>query len=718
MPFKISDNKQRFDSKIKEIEEISHAHDLYLNTKLGKSKRQDGILVSWLKWVICLVIPRVHITQTTPLKVAQEVCKFAEQHEKFLGEKDQLALIEVIENLRTKCQKYAKGKEKELDEVIIKIKNLTTTKFVEIDDLPQELLEPILGNLGGKDYESCSKVDSRWENTILEIAKKRETRLIKNFIQFAIDHQYAIRASLFCCKNYSWEDSESCLQPVALRYLENIKNKIDFSGSATLSQLKNAIYCEKLKILIAMQSYIDMKAYRRIALKTLKEQAKNLELPWLFDDIFGSHINDLGYIFSSLEKLIEKGLFEIEIINENSDENFKREAVRNLAEKFIRTNQSVKALEIANAIFDERLKSEALADISKALAQAGRFEEALEIADAISDKFCKSDALANISAALAQAGHFERVLEIVDAISYIYCRSNALANISKALAQAGHFERALKIANAIPEDSYENDALADISAALAQAGLFERALKIVDGISSEFYKSQALVKISKTLAQAGRIGKALEIINKVPESYFYCYGARARSLADISKVAAQAGHFEKALNIANAISNEKFIKSKALADISVALAQAGHFKKALKIANSTSSKCDKTDALADISKALAQAGRVEKAVEIIKKIPKSHFKRHYESRARSLADISKVAAQAGHFEKALKIANIISDDERFIKSNALADISIALAQASYPEKALEIANTIPDEKHKSEALVNISRIAAKAGQSE
>ncbi|MBS4168088.1 hypothetical protein [Parachlamydia sp. AcF125] len=760
MSFKICENKKSFDARIKEIEEISHTSDLYLNTKLTKSKKQDGTLVSWLKWVICLVIPRLHIAQTAPLKVAREVGKFAEKHQEFLAKKDKVALIEAVEKLKNKCHKHLKGKEKALDEIIAKIKTLTLKappqKMLEMDDLPQEMLDHVLSKLGGKDYENCLRVDWEWNETIVQIAKKKEARLIKNFIQFVIDH-YSIHREPFTPPSKFCEDK-------ALMHLESIKNNLNFSQITSLPQLKIAIYCEKIKFLIFMQSY------HVKALETLKDQIKGLESPWLFDDIFSISINNRKYILESIRKLVEKGLIDkaaeveklldeplsplgrisleliekgqyeqafkiadktasysqsivrdislqfikkgqcdkaIEISRKIKDESFLK-TVNQALSKFIivlaKNNQFEEALTIANAISEEWSKSLSLAEVSKALLQAGHLERALEIANAIFKEYYKSRALADISGALVQAGHFERAAEIADAISDERPKSDALRDISEALVQAAHFEKALEVANAIPGEYSKSKTLANIFEALIQAGRLERALEVANAISDERPKSEALANISKVLARSGEFEKALEIANSISKSYY-----KSNALADISKAFAEAGDFERALEISETVSHKDY-KNLALLHIPEALAQAGYFERALKIADAITEEWCKSCALDHISIALAQAGHFEKALEIADTISEKEYK------SLALADISKALAQAGHFGRALEIANAIPED--YYKSNALADISTALAQAGHFKKAAEIANTILNEKLKNKTLAIISRMSAAADQSE
>ncbi|MBS4168117.1 hypothetical protein [Parachlamydia sp. AcF125] len=114
MPFQLHETRESFYSKVRQLTEISTDNSVFLNTKLETSSRQDSKVFRWLKWFISL-LPKVHLVQTSPLKVAQEVAKFAEKHQKFLGKKDQADLIDVVKTLKIKCQRSVKEKQKKFD---------------------------------------------------------------------------------------------------------------------------------------------------------------------------------------------------------------------------------------------------------------------------------------------------------------------------------------------------------------------------------------------------------------------------------------------------------------------------------------------------------------------------------------------------------------------------------------------------------------------------
>ncbi|CCB85262.1 putative uncharacterized protein [Parachlamydia acanthamoebae UV-7] len=101
MPFSICKTKEDFHCQVLKLQKISEAHEGYLNTRLNKSEKKDSKVVAWLKWLISLTHV-AHLTQTSPLRVAREVAKFAEKHQKFLYNEDQQILIAVLNNHKKK----------------------------------------------------------------------------------------------------------------------------------------------------------------------------------------------------------------------------------------------------------------------------------------------------------------------------------------------------------------------------------------------------------------------------------------------------------------------------------------------------------------------------------------------------------------------------------------------------------------------------------------
>ncbi|MBS4168158.1 hypothetical protein [Parachlamydia sp. AcF125] len=496
MPYQIYESRESFYSKVRELTEISKSNNIFLNTKLEKTSRRDPKLLRWLKWLVSL-LPNVHLAQTSPLKVAQEVAKFAEKHQKFLGKKDQLDLIEVVEVLKTRCHSFARGKEKKFDNVLHKIQTLVPAIEYShtLCDLPQEIFEGVLSYIGSNDYENCMKVNTGWNQTIVKIAQRKEVSLVSHFIRFAMAHCGSQATPfLFEEKFYlrNFLAFKASAQPEKrLTYLKNIKNTLDFSKLTTIAQLKGHIYSEKIKFLIAVCSF-----YRR-DLEVLNEQAKGMEFPWLFHDIFKPEINNQSYMLNGIAKLMEQGLYDkvaeiADLIDENHD------SLIDLTLELALRKQLPQAIKIANRIHrdkrEETFKSicilliindqcgaaikvakkvkrkdllesicEHLLRFSSKLAEDKQFDKALAIANLIFDERIKDDAFSSISASLARLQHLEEATRIANMISHGYNKSFALSDISRLLAKTHQLDKALVVANAIPSKDVKSKVLVEIS---------------------------------------------------------------------------------------------------------------------------------------------------------------------------------------------------------------------------------------------------------------
>ncbi|MBS4168487.1 hypothetical protein [Parachlamydia sp. AcF125] len=349
MSFQVNNPQQSFESQLKKIKEISNTEHLYLNTKLEGSLKQDSTLVSWLKWVVSL-IPTIHIAQTSPARVAQSVAKFAEEHQKYLQTKDQVALIDVIEKLKAKCQTLVKGKEQALDRIIDKIKSLKL--FPEMDALPLELLDLILSKLAWIDYESCSEVNWRWNEATVEVAKRRATLAIRAFIQSAITYcnRQILPPLVDEENNTPAPDPDDNFWQKVVKDLVNIKDHLDFSKATTFSQLRDLIFCEKIKFLgvIHLRGYEPSSRLER----ELAPHAKNLEFPWIFNEVFKVSRDLEDCILKGARLVMSKGLFDktLEIASFLSDEKIKDALLFNLSVELKSSGQRLKAFKVAKSI--------------------------------------------------------------------------------------------------------------------------------------------------------------------------------------------------------------------------------------------------------------------------------------------------------------------------------------------------------------------------------
>ncbi|MBS4168954.1 F-box protein [Parachlamydia sp. AcF125] len=607
----IANHRDEFRNYLEGIKAISRADDLYLTTELTSSNHPAN-----------------------PLKVAKAVYGLAKKNQRFLTNKDIKILATIIKSVESKGQKYAEEKENAFIAIIQKIKSLNTlntpqsipelpskeavdkqekaiqvsvtdqgsplptvqgeviektksiSKFLEMEDLPQEIFELILSNLGSENYKSFSEVNWRWHKTILEIAKKKEALLFKNFIQFIIDYykiqKKTVNENCLWQKYRTWVFLNSVFDQKALAYLDSLQNSLNFSASSTLIKLKSLIYCEKIKFLIAMKGSWGQ-GWNKLFLENLKEQTKALELPWLFEDIFSPDINSQNHLTGSIEKLISESLFDkvteiAELLDENP--NF----LEGVTLKLIEHDQCEQAFKVANKIHED--------------------------SQFIFLKIC---------AALVRKGHWDKAMELSKKFKKIGCREirgcspedqkniallqTTFHKFSVELAKSRQVEKGLDFKNIIPDTLFKNEVLTTICDMFAQAGQLEQALEIAYTIAHEDSQSLALENISLLFAKAGHLEKALEIAHTIPNK-----GSKSSTLENVSLLFAQAGHLEKALEIGNAIPSEALSqKCFTLTYISEMFAKAGHLEKALEIAHTIPDEVSKNSAVRKISQIFAEA---------------------------------------------------------------------------------------------------------------
>ncbi|MBS4169254.1 hypothetical protein [Parachlamydia sp. AcF125] len=157
-----ADSSVEFHEKLISIQSISDADNLYLTNKLTGSKKLDGRIISWFKDMIAWLF-KIHLAQTTPLKVAKTVYEFAEKNHRFLTKHDQDVLAHIVRRTEIKGQRYAKGKENAFNAILKDIKGL------KILDIPQPIRgSPSSGDTGKHEKKIASQVSTATSDNVSE----------------------------------------------------------------------------------------------------------------------------------------------------------------------------------------------------------------------------------------------------------------------------------------------------------------------------------------------------------------------------------------------------------------------------------------------------------------------------------------------------------------------------------------------------------------------
>ena len=143
--------------------------------------------------------------------------------------------------------------------------------------------------------------------------------------------------------------------------------------------------------------------------------------------------------------------------------------------------------------------------------------------------------------------------------------------------------------------------------------------------------------------------------------------------------------------------------------------------KALRVAGKIEDSGNRAEALAEIGEVLAKAGDTRRAAKTFELAAAAAKTEDYEfSRNLALYRIAGARARGGNVRAAWATAQDISDDDRLV--NALADIAKAQAEAGEAEgaaqtmsRALAIAGQIEDESERDEALLSVARAQVTIG---
>jgi hypothetical protein len=311
---------------------------------------------------------------------------------------------------------------------------------------------------------------------------------------------------------------------------------------------------------------------------------------------------------------VEKAL---EIAN-SMDKPYKNFALLDITNYLAEKGDFDKALEIANKIEESRKdpfqptpQSDALSKIANEFMKTGLSEKALTTADSIRDWKIKVDTLKNIASNFMNSGQnqqaedvFKSALNILDSIEieddlYSYehqkRKFDAYNIIAFELNKNGQIEWSENIFTKVIDDidTYGYDwkkkmYLRYIAIYLVKCGYYDKAIEMAYDSGEIYNKPCTFVDLAFELSKMNKgefsnqlFKQAEDLIsnlNKEEFSYGYSYNYMASKLADL-------GEFEWALNIAGIINN-KFRKDDALSYIAKTLALSSEFDRAMKVTDS------------------------------------------------------------------------------------------------------------------------------------
>ena len=421
------------------------------------------------------------------------------------------------------------------------------------------------------------------------------------------------------------------------------------------------------------------------------------------------------------------------------------------------------ALEVIQTIKNEHAKSEVRLHIALVLSERGDLKQALEVAQTINDASRKAYALRAIVQFLSEKGDLKQALEVARMIKDGKIRADHVRSIFSALIEAGEIKQALEVARTIKNVRSKANALKEIALAQIKTGdkqqslaTLKQALEVIQTVKDERAKSDAQVLIALVLSERGDSKQAMEVAQTIKDAR-----SKVRALREIALFQIKAGDKQQSLVtlkqalevirtfkyagglidvVAPAPVPEKFedIDRIDLNDIKSALSNEpgkppGTTTKAVDLSDiaptlvttiTRTIKGDrlKAEALIEIARFLAEAGDRQQALNTFKQATK--VTRLIKIKNRMLLDV--VVPAPGDKEAQRDTEVIVGDDSMvgnlspffFRRDALLRSIVSDLAGEGHIKEALELARSFKDDKYKAEALIDIARFLAKAGDKQ
>ena len=421
--------------------------------------------------------------------------------------------------------------------------------------------------------------------------------------------------------------------------------------------------------------------------------------------------------------IAESGDFEqvMEVVRTIKDERASATIAHFLSER----GDLKQALEVAQTIKDASLKADALRSIVLFSTKGGDFTQALEVARMIKDEKRRADPMRSIVSALIEAEDFKQALEVVQTIKNVRFKGNALKEIALSQIKTGDkqqslatLKQALEVIQTVKDERATSDVRALIALVLSERGDLKQALEVAKTIKDARSKAKVLREIALVQIKAGDKQQSLVTLNQYLEIIRTFKYARRLDIAvpppatekfdDIDRIDLD--------DIKAALSNEPgkppgtTTKAVDLSDIAPTLVTT--------ITQTIKDDLHKANTLREIARFLAEAGDRQQALTTFKQTAKAAqlIKAYIR---RGMLNVNVVPPLPGDKEAQRYTEVIVGDDSMVGNLNPrdalLRSIVSDLAGEGHIKEALELARSFKDGKNKAEALIDIARFLAKAG---
>ena len=284
----------------------------------------------------------------------------------------------------------------------------------------------------------------------------------------------------------------------------------------------------------------------------------------------------------------------------------------------------------------------------------------------------------------------------------IWHKNYVFANAGFQYAKLGDVEKALEMiemAEALPPHRNRNVSwvIEMVCEGLTYSGHFKTAMRLLKTIDEEWERVCALWDLVRALIKVGDTANALAAARMVREG-------RDEVLRTLVEKCLEKGELKRALEAVKMI-NDRGDRDWSLYLIARKYVELREFDKALEIADRVS--CPWEDEIYEaVAVGFAKIGRYDEAVDVAKKAG-------WRDDDDILEKVCYICAKSGNYERAFEIADMITEDGRFVKSDALAAIARASMERGDYDKTIEFATKGGKGVY---VLCELSRMYMKNGQ--
>ncbi|MCY7376920.1 MAG: hypothetical protein LH472_13250 [Pyrinomonadaceae bacterium] len=368
----------------------------------------------------------------------------------------------------------------------------------------------------------------------------------------------------------------------------------------------------------------------------------------------------------------------------------------------------------------------AMKEIVPRYLEKGAVDLAAELANTVDDPFTRDRLLLRVAEKCAAIGDDEYAFQLIEAIEETSTRDEAREHIAAQKSANGDFAKAFEIAETLPHADF---AFAEIAVRQVASGDEANALNTIEKIDFPNAKVAVFQNLALVHLEKGETAKAAELLDKAAASAdeIEFTEEKIRALIDIGNHFLEAEQNGRAIEIfdkakASAETLDNVHRDSFLGSVALGLLQAGSLELADRTLDLVADNVPTATALVGFAREFQKRGKLSEALETLEEaysILKSQRDRDVRDSKARFGLWAAIAVEFARFEKperAIEIAQEIADENS--QTSALSQIAQICAAQNKDDAARQAVNAIADDSQKMFALIGISDVKNKSGNTD